>query len=59
MKNKVLRKLVCFIAACCMICGSVMPVGAVEPFEVIGEVAPSETDYSVTLNNLYNGFMSN
>ena len=59
MKKSLIKKLVCLMAVCYMMVGSVLLVGAAEPFEIIGDVTPSKVDYSVTLDNLYNGFLSN
>ena len=59
MKKKVLKKLVCFITVSFMLIGNVMPILAAEPFEIIGEVTPSKTDYHVSLEGVGNGFISN
>lgn len=44
-----LKKLVCAAIGGCMLLVSMMPAMAAEPFEVIGEVTPSDKAYSVML----------
>lgn len=44
-----LKKLVCAAIGGCMLLASMMPAMAAEPFEVIGEVTPSDKAYSVML----------
>lgn len=59
MERSLKRKLTCILTACMIIAGSVMPVGAAEPFEVIEDMKPSKVDYHVELDGVANGFISN
>ena len=59
MKKKIIKRLICVMAISCMLIGSVLPVGAVESFEEIGNVTPSNVAYKVDLVGGFNNFLSN
>ena len=59
MEKKKWTSLVCLIIACYMLCFNGLTVGAIEPFEVIGDVTPSKTDYAVEFFDAGNTFIGN
>lgn len=59
MKKKLGKSLICVVAIVCMLLGNVVSVGAIETFETIGNVTPSNVAYKVDLVKGYNNFLSN
>lgn len=59
MEKRILKRLLCLIVGSCLLLGNVLTVGAAEPFDVIGNVKPSKTDYVVELESVGNTFIGN
>lgn len=59
MKGKIKRSIFATLMCCLLTVGSLLPTVAAEPFEDIGDATPSDTDYTVELQGVQNGFMYN
>ena len=51
MKKGILKKLLCVILGCGCMLASMLPVQAAEPFEIIGDVKPSDKAYNMILTD--------
>ncbi len=59
MKKKRLKKLLSVLIACGFMLGSMLPVKAAEPYEVIGNVKPSDKAYNMILTDANNSLIRN
>lgn len=59
MKKRLAKKILCIMAACCLLLGSTLPAHATEPFEEIGNVKLSDKAYSMMISDTSNSFLRN
>lgn len=59
MQRRICKRLGCFLIMCCILIGNISTVTAAEPFEVIGDVKPSDTAYSMVLSSSSGTFLRN
>lgn len=59
MQKNIWKRISCFFVICCVLMSNIVTVSAAEPFEIIGDVTPSDTAYSVILTNASGSFIHN